>query len=117
MIPEVEEYREPEQQLPPRMLSPSASMPSLSDRAATPTLTNTQFKKELAYKEAMDRHIAAMEARASEVMAEKQQWSQHVQDCMAQEREEEASKRQKAGINLHYLQHQIASDGERKKQQ
>merc|ERR1719343_1919728 len=51
-----------------RPMSRGASAPSLtppsSMGAGSPTasLTNAQYKKEVAYKEAMDRHICAMEA-------------------------------------------------------
>eukprot|EP00913_Durusdinium_trenchii_P010497 g9842.t1 len=54
-------------------MSASQSAPSLG-------LTALQFKKELAFKEAMDRHIAAMEAHAAEAVAEKDAWDSHVSE-------------------------------------
>merc|ERR1740130_2039414 len=54
----------------------------------TPMLTSQQFKREVAYKEAMDRHIGEMEARAGEAVAEKDAWHGHVNDCLEQERDE-----------------------------
>ena len=39
------------------------------------------LRRELAFKEAMDRHIAAMEAHAAEAVAEKDAWDCHVNDA------------------------------------
>jgi hypothetical protein len=98
-----------------RRLVSSGSTPSLASNAMS--LTATQFKRELAYKEAMDRHIAAMEARAAEVVAEKESWSQHVSDCLDQERDEIQSKRVRNQMNLHFLQHQMNLGEEKRKEQ
>eukprot|EP00933_Yihiella_yeosuensis_P004938 TRINITY_DN10934_c0_g4_i1.p1 TRINITY_DN10934_c0_g4~~TRINITY_DN10934_c0_g4_i1.p1 ORF type:complete len:536 (+),score=127.51 TRINITY_DN10934_c0_g4_i1:99-1706(+) len=94
----------------------SASAPSLAASNAG-GLTSTQFKKELAYKEAMDRHIMAMEARAAEAVAEKDAWDNHVTDCLDQERDEIQSKKARNAMNLHFLQHQMAMGEEKRKEQ
>ena len=39
------------------------------------------LRRELAFKEAMDRHIAAMETHAAEAVAEKDAWDCHVNDA------------------------------------
>lgn len=83
----------------------------------TASLTNAQYKKEVAYKEAMDRHICAMEARAAEAIAERQAWSQHMDECLAQERDEIQSKRTRAQMNLHFLKHQIQMGEDKKREQ
>lgn len=113
----------PEPTTPARAVSlpHSASAPVLVTSPAswtsTAKLTGTQFKKEIAYKEAMDRHISAMEARAAEAIAERQAWQQNQDECMSQERGEIHSKRARAQLNLHHLKHQIQMDEERKREQ
>merc|ERR1711884_121570 len=76
---------------PQRPLTGSSSAPSLNvggtSGSRTHVLTGQQFKREVAFKEAMDRHAGEMEARASEAMREKQAWHRHVGDCLAQERD------------------------------
>jgi len=102
---------------PPRpALSASASAPDLGD-APTANLTNAQYKKEVAYKEAMDRHISAMEARAAEAIEERHAWDSHMNECLHQEKEEITSKRCRAQTNLHFLKHQIQMGEERKRDQ
>mmetsp|Transcript_78061 Transcript_78061/g.226503 ORF Transcript_78061/g.226503 Transcript_78061/m.226503 type:complete len:521 (-) Transcript_78061:50-1612(-) len=108
----------------PLNLAHSASAPGLmtppasgAGRTPTANLTGAQFKKEVAYKEAMDRHICAMEARAAEAIAERQAWQQHQDECISQERDEIQSKRARAHMNLHHLRHQIQMDEERKREQ
>lgn len=105
-----------------RSMASSASAPALSNAGSginprTPNLASQQFKREIAYKEAMDRHINTMEARASEVMNERNAWSQHVNDCMRQEHDEIQDKRQRAQMNLHFLSHQIQLGEEKKREQ
>jgi hypothetical protein len=104
---------------PVRGLTPSPSAPSLagSSGGRSPSLTNQQYKREAAYKKAMDRHIGAMEARASEVASEADAWNQHVVDCLSQERDEITEKRQRAQMNLHFLQHQMNLTEEKRKEQ
>lgn len=64
-------------------------------------LAYSRLRKELAFKEAMDRHIAAMEAHAAEAVAEKDAWDSHVSDCLLQEREEiQARKERCLGLGL-----------------
>lgn len=96
-----------------RGLMSSGSAPNMQ---GAPSLTATQFKKEVAYKEAMDRHIAAMEAHAAEAVAEKDAWSSHVNDCLLQEREEIQSKRERNQMNLHFLQHQMKLGEQKRKE-
>lgn len=106
-----------------RPLSRGASAPSLTPPSSggggspTGSLTNAQYKKEVAYKEAMDRHICAMEAKAAEAINERQSWQMHMEDCLAQERDEIHSKRTRAQMNLHFLKHQIQMGEDRKKDQ
>merc|ERR1740121_2053305 len=90
-----------------RGLHSSGSAPCLTPASSAggghnANLTNTQYKKEVAYREAMDRHICAMEARAAEAQ---------------QEREEIHSKRTRAQHNLHYLQHQMQMQEDRRREQ
>jgi hypothetical protein len=73
----------------------------------TPLLTSQQYKREIAYKEAMDRHITEMEARTTEAVKEKEAWSSHVNDCLAQERDEMQIKRQRAQQNQYFLRQQV----------
>merc|ERR1740121_580649 len=106
-----------------RPLSRGASAPSLTPPSSggggspTGSLTNAQYKKEVAYKEAMDRHICAMEAKAAEAINERQSWQMHMEDCLAQERDEIHSKRTRAQMNLHFLKHQMQMGEDRKKDQ
>jgi len=78
-----------------------------SSRGRTPILSNQQFKREVAYKEAMDRHIGEMESRASEVMMERAAWNQHINECMSQEMDDMQQKRLRAKENSHFLEQQI----------
>lgn len=82
-----------------------------------PVLTNQQFKREVAYKESMDRHIGAMEARAQEAVSERETWSDHVQNCLEQERDEIQEKRERNQYNLHFLRHQMALGEHKRKEQ
>merc|ERR1719491_2405831 len=70
-------------------------------------LTSQQYKREVAYKEAMDRHIGEMEARAGEAVAEKEAWSGHINDCLVQERDEIQVKRSRAQQNQYFLRQQV----------
>lgn len=83
----------------------------------TSTLTSQQFKREVAYKEAMDRHISEMEARASEAVREKDEWHNHVNDCLSQERDEMQVKRSRAQENQHFLRQQVQWQEKHKKEQ
>lgn len=103
-----------------RSLASSASAPAIGaggGHADPQVLTAQQFKRELAYKEAMDRHITAMEARANEVVQEREHWQDHVQSCLEQERDEIQQKRMRGQQNLQYLRHQIALGEEKRKEQ
>jgi hypothetical protein len=73
----------------------------------TPMLTSQQYKRELAYKEAMDRHISEMEARTSEAVKEKEAYHSHINDCLAQERDELQVKRSRAQQNQYFLRQQV----------
>merc|ERR1719424_351664 len=83
----------------------------------TPMLTSQQFKREVAYKEAMDRHISEMESRASEAVQEKDAFHQHVNDCLSQERDEMQVKRSRAEQNQYFLRQQVQWREKQKKEQ
>lgn len=83
----------------------------------TPMLTSQQYKREVAYKEAMDRHISEMEARASEAVREKEAWHGHVNDCLDQERDEMQVKRSRAQQNQYFLRQQVQWREKQKKEQ
>lgn len=102
---------------PQRQLYSSGSAPSLGTPSRVPGMNGTQFKKEVAFKEALDRHISSMEARAAEAMAEREAWSSHVSACLDQERDELQQRRMRAQMNLHFVKHQIAMGEERRKEQ
>merc|ERR1719263_1617154 len=83
----------------------------------TPMLTSQQYKREVAYKEAMDRHISEMEARAGEAVREKEAWHSHVNDCLQQERDEMQVKRSRAQQNQYFLRQQVQWREKQKKEQ
>lgn len=89
----------------------------LPKSASAPGLTALQFKRELAFKEAMDRHIAAMEAHAAEAVAEKDAWDCHVNECLLQERDEIQARKERNHLNLHFLKHQMAMGEQKRKEQ
>lgn len=86
----------------------SSSVPNLGtpSHGRTPLLTAQQFKREVAYKEAMDRHICEMESRASEAVREREAWQSHVHGCMAQERDDIQDKRMRAAENAYFVKQQ-----------
>jgi len=98
-------------------LRSSSSAPNLltPNARGTPLLTSQQYKREVAYKEAMDRHISEMEARASEAVQEKEAWHRHVSDCLAQERDEISDKRARAQQNQYFLRQQVQWAEKKKK--
>lgn len=99
-------------------LRSSSSAPNLMDeQRKTPLLTSQQYKREVAYKEAMDRHISEMEARASEAVREKESWHSHVNDCLAQERDEINDKRSRYQQNQYFLRQQVQWAEKKKKDQ
>jgi len=102
-----------------RSLASSGSAPALSlgGGSEPAVLTAQQYKREAAYKEAMDRHISAMEARANEVVQEREHWQEHVQACLEQERDEIQQKRMRNQQNLYFLQHQMALGEQKRKEQ
>jgi len=89
----------------------------LQKSASAPGLSALQFKRELAFKEAMDRHIAAMEHHAAEAVAEKDAWESHVSECLLQEREEIQARKERNHLNLHFLKHQMALGEQKRKEQ
>merc|ERR1712048_717946 len=95
---------------PQRPLSGSSSVPSLpvagTPGSRTHVLSGQQFKREVAFKEAMDRHIGEMENRASEAMRERQAWHRHVDDCLAQERDDIMTRRMRMRENQYFVQQQ-----------
>merc|ERR1719401_1521012 len=116
MMPPVEEDNFYEE-VAPQPLGMSASEPRMGTPGEEGSLTNGQYKKEVAYKEAMDRHISSMEARASEAMQEREAWQSHVNECLVQERDELEQKRTRAQMNLSFLQHQMEIGEERRREQ
>jgi|Transcript_94548 hypothetical protein len=94
-----------------------ASEANMDSMRRTPNLTSQQYKREIAYKEAMDRHISEMEARASEAVREKEAWHQHVNDCLFQERDEIQVKRSRAQQNQYFLRQQVQWREKQKKEQ
>eukprot|EP00927_Polykrikos_kofoidii_P076184 TRINITY_DN7297_c0_g1_i1.p1 TRINITY_DN7297_c0_g1~~TRINITY_DN7297_c0_g1_i1.p1 ORF type:complete len:545 (-),score=117.17 TRINITY_DN7297_c0_g1_i1:79-1713(-) len=103
-----------------RQQTPSSSAPSLQLGTAAQrshVLTGQQFKREVAFKEAMDRHIGEMESRASEAMLEKSAWSRHVNDCLTQERDDIIGKRVRMRENQHFVQQQKLLNEEKRKEQ
>eukprot|EP00929_Paragymnodinium_shiwhaense_P015276 TRINITY_DN123346_c0_g1_i1.p1 TRINITY_DN123346_c0_g1~~TRINITY_DN123346_c0_g1_i1.p1 ORF type:complete len:536 (+),score=159.60 TRINITY_DN123346_c0_g1_i1:174-1781(+) len=110
---------------PPRALTPAASSRAPSQGASASALaatrghvlTGQQFKREVAFKEAMDRHIGEMESRAAEAMQEKAAWSRHVDDCLGQEREEITGKRSRQLENQHFVKQQKLLNEEKRKEQ
>ncbi|CAE7187627.1 unnamed protein product [Symbiodinium pilosum] len=96
---------------------PTVDPQHLQKSESTPGLTGTQFKKEIAFKEAMDRHIAAMEAHAVEAVAEKEAWDSHVSECLLQEREEIQARKERNNMNLQFLKHQMALGEHKRKEQ
>jgi len=104
-----------------RPMSGSSSAPSLAVNgtpgARTHVLTGQQFKREVAFKEAMDRHIGEMESRAGEAMKERQAWSRHVGDCLSQERDDIQVKRVRMRENQHFVQQQKLLNEEKRKEQ
>lgn len=96
---------------------PSVGAEPLQKSESAPGLTGTQFKKEIAFKEAMDRHIAAMEAHAVEAVAEKEAWDSHVSECLLQERDEIQARKERNHMNLQFLKHQMALGEHKRKEQ
>jgi len=64
-------------------------------------------KQEQAFREAMDRYLTEMEVRASEAIADKQQWEEHLERCLRQERNDIDRKRALASENQSFVQKQI----------
>merc|ERR1719331_1143133 len=96
----------------------NASVPMLDEPGRkTPMLTSQQYKREVAYKEAMDRHISEMEARASDAVREKEAFQGHIDDCLGQERDEMQIKRSRAQQNQYFLRQQVQWREKQKKEQ
>merc|ERR1719331_2109873 len=96
----------------------NASVPMLDEPGRkTPMLTSQQYKREVAYKEAMDRHISEMESRAQEAVNEKDAWQGHMNDCLMQERDEMQVKRSRAQQNQYFLRQQVQWREKQKKEQ
>merc|ERR1712217_610598 len=64
-----------------------------------------------------DRHIGAMEARATEAVSERDAWNEHVNTCLEQERDEIQARRSRNQYNLHFLRHQMALGEHKRKEQ
>jgi len=65
-------------------------------------------RHEHAFQEAMDRHITEIETQANEAVREKEQWENHLQNCLVQERKDMEWRRALAKENSELLQEQMA---------
>ena len=63
--------------------------------------------REQAQREAMDRYLTEMEIRASEAIADRRQWEEHLERCLQQEREDIERKRQLATENSDFIKQQM----------
>lgn len=104
-LPESAMYMDEEPMREPEMRSGIES--DVDRMSRTPMLTSQQYKRELAYKEAMDRHISEMEARTTEAVKEKEAYHNHINDCLTQERDEMQVKRSRAQQNQYFLRQQV----------
>jgi len=64
-------------------------------------------KEELAYREAMDRHIGEMEQRAAVAVFEKQEWEGHIKNCLMQEKDDIARRRELCEANSDFIKKQM----------
>merc|ERR1712194_804667 len=64
-------------------------------------------KQEKAHREAMDRFLSEMEVRASEAIADRRQWEEHLDRCLKQERHDLDRKRCLAQENSDFILQQI----------
>jgi len=64
-------------------------------------------KEELAYREAMDRHIGEMEQRAAMAVFEKQEWEGHIQNCLMQEKDDIRRRRDLCEANSDFIKKQM----------
>ncbi|CAD7971804.1 unnamed protein product [Amoebophrya sp. A25] len=64
-------------------------------------------KQEKAHREAMDRYLTEMEIRASEAIADRRQWEEHLERCLKQERDDMDRKRSLAVENQDFIQQQM----------
>eukprot|EP00747_Dinoflagellata_sp_TGD_P164263 gnl/TRDRNA2_/TRDRNA2_183954_c0_seq1.p1 gnl/TRDRNA2_/TRDRNA2_183954_c0~~gnl/TRDRNA2_/TRDRNA2_183954_c0_seq1.p1 ORF type:complete len:536 (+),score=133.69 gnl/TRDRNA2_/TRDRNA2_183954_c0_seq1:74-1681(+) len=101
-----------------RSLGSCASAPSLTSGARpNPLLTAAQFKREVAYKEAMDRHISEMEEKAMTALKERDEWNSHVAACLEQEKSELSGSRTRAKENRQFIEQQMRFGDKKRKQQ
>jgi len=91
----------------PSLGSPGGSSIGGMEFRRSPLLTAQQFKREVAFKEAMDRHITEMEGRATEAMREKDSWKSHIRDCKLQEADDHFRKRAVCTENSDFLREQV----------
>jgi len=64
-------------------------------------------KQEAAFREAMDRYLTEMEIRASEAIADKRQWEEHLERCLQQERNDMERKKGLCKENSDFVQQQM----------
>merc|ERR1712194_231382 len=67
-------------------------------------------KQEKAHREAMDRFLSEMEVRASEAIADRRQWEEHLDRCLKQERHDLDRKRCLAQENSDFILQQMRCD-------
>jgi vacuolar-type H+-ATPase subunit I/STV1 len=71
-------------------------------------------KQELAYRDALDRHIGLMEMKASEAIKDRCLWESHIHNSLLQQKEEIDSKRKELKKNSNFILEQM-NLGESKK--
>jgi hypothetical protein len=73
------------------------------------SLTESQAaaKEEVAYREAMDRHIGEMEQRAAMAVFEKQEWEGHIKNCLLQEKDDIKRRRDLCEANSQFIKQQM----------
>jgi hypothetical protein len=72
---------------------------SMTDSAAV--------KEEVAYREAMDRHIGEMEQRAAMAVFEKEEWEGHIKNCLLQEKDDIRRRRDLCEANSDFIKKQM----------
>jgi len=81
---------------------------SMTDSAAV--------KEEVAYREAMDRHISEMEQRAAMAVFEKQEWEGHIQNCLLQEKDDIRRRRDLCEANSDFIKAQMEWNANKRKE-
>eukprot|EP00746_Dinoflagellata_sp_MGD_P163907 gnl/MRDRNA2_/MRDRNA2_92215_c0_seq1.p1 gnl/MRDRNA2_/MRDRNA2_92215_c0~~gnl/MRDRNA2_/MRDRNA2_92215_c0_seq1.p1 ORF type:complete len:583 (+),score=130.50 gnl/MRDRNA2_/MRDRNA2_92215_c0_seq1:98-1846(+) len=88
--------------------------PQMMEDGMQQQLGQFRTRHEHAFQEAMDRHITEIECQANEAVRSKEQWENHLQNCLVQERKDMEWRRALAKENSELLQEQMAQN-ERKR--